>query len=92
MDANSPSVEFTNDDEVNAALARSHDRDLHARYQSRWPHAGIKIENKAELHLRRDFGSVRIPDLRQPTRAEENRSAARHSLIVSSGSAVPVSR
>ena len=44
----------------------------HARHQTRRPHAGVKIENDPQLHLRCDLGAIGIADIRQTACAQQD--------------------
>jgi hypothetical protein len=68
-----PLGRFADHDEIDAALGRAHDRARHVGDQPAWPHAGIEIEDEAQLDLRHDLGIVGIADVRQPARAEQDR-------------------
>ncbi len=63
---------FPDDDEIDAALGRADDRARDAGNEPRRPHAGIEIEDEAQLDLRRDLGAVGVTDMRQPAGAEQD--------------------
>ncbi len=64
---------FADHDEIDAALVGADDRARHARDQPRRAHAGIEVEDEAQLDLRRDLGVVGIAHRRQPAGAEQDR-------------------
>ena len=58
--------------EIDAMLLRADDRARHAGYQPRRPHAGIEVEDEAQLDLRHDLGVVGIAHAGQPTGPEQD--------------------
>ena len=58
--------------EIDAALGRADDRARHAGNEPRRPHAGIEVEDEAQLDLRHDLGVVGIAHARQPAGAEQD--------------------
>jgi hypothetical protein len=58
--------------EIDAVLGGADDRARHAGNKPRRPHAGIEIENKAQLDLRHDLGVVGIAHARQAAGAEQD--------------------
>ena len=65
--------ELADHDEIDAALVGADDRARHARNQPRRAHAGIEIEDEAQLDLRRDLGIVGVAHRRQAAGAEQDR-------------------
>jgi hypothetical protein len=64
---------FADHDEVDAALIGANDRAGHARNEPRRAHAGIEIEDEAQLDLRRDLGFVGVAYRRQAAGPEQDR-------------------
>ena len=58
--------------EIDAVFWRADDRARHAGHQPRRPHAGVKVEDKAQLDLRHDLGIVGIAYARQAAGAKQN--------------------
>ena len=63
---------FADHDEIDAALGRSHNRARHVGDQPARPHAGVEVEDEAQLDLRHDLGIVGIADVRQSAGAEQD--------------------
>ncbi len=63
---------LADDHQVDAAFGRADDRARHARDEAGRTHSRIKVEDEAQLDLRRDLGAVRIADVRHPAGAEQD--------------------
>ena len=63
---------FPDHDEIDAALGGADDRARHAGDEPAGPHAGIEVEDEAQLDLRHDLGVVGIAHRGQPAGAEQD--------------------
>ena len=63
---------LADEDEIDAALGGADDRARDAGNEPARPHAGIEVEDEAQLDLRHDLGVVGIADVRQPAGAEQD--------------------
>ena len=67
-----PSVELADDHEVDAALGGADDRRRDAGNEPARPHAGIEVEDEAQLDLWHDLGVVGIAHRRQAAGAKQD--------------------